>query len=157
MDAAAWPRLSATLPAVVEQVDEGVEDRTLDVIHSVLIAVMVVSASLWIDYKMTGSLYGSWSGPLRQWYGFFIGAVFSGVVGVGFYPLLGSRVWCRFGCPQAAILGFVGAGGIGQQMYISISLFLDSRLATLTIATFILVNGVDLLSGYLRRRLDARF
>ena len=24
---------------------------------------------------------------------------------VGFYPLLGSRVWCRFGCPQAAILG----------------------------------------------------
>ena len=76
-------------------------------IHSVLIAVMVVSASLWIDYKMTGSLYGSWSGPLRQWYGFFIGAVFSGVVGVGFYPLLGSRVWCRFGCPQAAILGFV--------------------------------------------------
>jgi phosphonate transport system permease protein len=57
----------------------------------------------------------------------------------------------------AAILGFVGAGGIGQQMYISISLFLDSRLATLTIATFILVNGVDLLSGYLRRRLEARF
>ena len=30
---------------------------------------------------------------------------FSGVVGVGFYPLMGSRVWCRFGCPQAAILG----------------------------------------------------
>jgi Pyruvate/2-oxoacid:ferredoxin oxidoreductase delta subunit len=29
----------------------------------------------------------------------------SGVVGVGFYPLLGNRVWCRFGCPQAAILG----------------------------------------------------
>ena len=38
-------------------------------------------------------------------YGFFIGAVFSGVIGVGFYPLMGSRVWCRFGCPQAAILG----------------------------------------------------
>ena len=30
---------------------------------------------------------------------------FSGVLGVGFYPLLGSRVWCRFGCPMAAILG----------------------------------------------------
>lgn len=76
-------------------------------IHSVLIAVLVVTASLWIDYKATGNLYGSWSGPMRQWYGFSIGAVFSGVVGVGFYPLLGSRVWCRFGCPQAAILGLV--------------------------------------------------
>ena len=30
---------------------------------------------------------------------------FSGVLGVGFYPILGSRVWCRFGCPMAAILG----------------------------------------------------
>lgn len=42
---------------------------------------------------------------LRSWYGFFIGAAFSGVVGVGFYPLMGNRVWCRFGCPMAAILG----------------------------------------------------
>ena len=42
---------------------------------------------------------------LTKWYGFAIGAVFSGVLGVGFYPLLGSRVWCRFGCPMAAILG----------------------------------------------------
>ena len=42
---------------------------------------------------------------LRKSYGFLIGAAFSGVVGVGFYPLMGSRVWCRFGCPMAAILG----------------------------------------------------
>jgi len=44
-------------------------------------------------------------GTLMQWYGFAIGAVFSGVIGVGFYPIMGSRVWCRFGCPMAAILG----------------------------------------------------
>jgi polyferredoxin len=43
---------------------------------------------------------------LRSSYGFLIGAVFSGVVGTGFYPIMGSRVWCRFGCPMAAILGF---------------------------------------------------
>tara|TARA_A100001011_G_scaffold43038_1_gene40522 strand:- start:6741 stop:8252 length:1512 start_codon:yes stop_codon:yes gene_type:complete len=42
---------------------------------------------------------------LQQWYGFSIGATFSGVLGVGFYPIFGSRVWCRFGCPMAAILG----------------------------------------------------
>ena len=42
---------------------------------------------------------------LREWYGFLIGAAFSGVIGVGFYPIFGSRVWCRFGCPMAAILG----------------------------------------------------
>jgi polyferredoxin len=43
---------------------------------------------------------------LRTSYGFMIGSVFSGVIGVGFYPIMGSRVWCRFGCPMAAILGF---------------------------------------------------
>jgi Pyruvate/2-oxoacid:ferredoxin oxidoreductase delta subunit len=74
-------------------------------IHAVLVAVVVVTASLWLDHSMSGSLYGSWGAPLRRWYGFYIGAIFSGVVGVGFYPLMGSRVWCRFGCPQAAILG----------------------------------------------------
>lgn len=42
---------------------------------------------------------------LRSWYGFAIGSLFSGVIGVGFYPILGNRVWCRFGCPMAAILG----------------------------------------------------
>lgn len=44
---------------------------------------------------------------LRAWYGFFIGAAFAGVVGVGFYPFMGNRVWCRFGCPLAAYIGLV--------------------------------------------------
>jgi len=46
------------------------------------------------------------SSSLKKWYGFLIGAIFSGVVGTGFYPIFGNRVWCRFGCPMAAVLGF---------------------------------------------------
>ncbi|GGE24740.1 4Fe-4S binding protein [Psychroflexus planctonicus] len=42
---------------------------------------------------------------LRSNYGFLIGSIFSGVIGTGFYPIFGNRVWCRFGCPMAAILG----------------------------------------------------
>lgn len=45
------------------------------------------------------------SETLRKWYSFLIGSIFSGVIGTGFYPIFGSRVWCRFGCPMAAILG----------------------------------------------------
>lgn len=45
------------------------------------------------------------SETLRKSYSFMIGSMFSGVVGTGFYPIFGSRVWCRFGCPMAAILG----------------------------------------------------
>ncbi len=43
---------------------------------------------------------------LRSVYGIYVGSIFSGVIGTGFYPILGSRSWCRFGCPMAAILGF---------------------------------------------------
>ena len=44
---------------------------------------------------------------VQKTYGFLIGSVFSGVIGTGFYPVMGSRVWCRFGCPLAAYLGLV--------------------------------------------------
>lgn len=44
---------------------------------------------------------------LRGNYGFMIGFLFAGVVGTGFYPLMGNRMWCRFGCPLAAYLGLV--------------------------------------------------
>ena len=74
-------------------------------IHTVLVLVVVTTAVVWADHNW--GFLGQWSSNLKQWYGFYIGAVFSGVVGVGFYPLLGNRVWCRFGCPQAAILGLI--------------------------------------------------
>lgn len=75
-------------------------------IHSVLIFIVITTALVLYTY-FTGNakvlFLNSYS--VRSWYGFLIGAAFSGVIGVGFYPLLGSRVWCRFGCPMAAILG----------------------------------------------------
>jgi len=54
----------------------------------------------------TDQLFYIKSGNLRSAYGIYIGSIFSGVIGTGFYPILGSRAWCRFGCPMAAVLGF---------------------------------------------------
>ncbi len=45
-----------------------------------------------------------WFISFTKGYGFLIGQAFVGVIGVGFYLLLGTRVWCRFGCPIAAYL-----------------------------------------------------
>ena len=74
-------------------------------IHSVLVAVTLMTASLWIDSSTKGAFLGTFSHGFAKTYGFLIGSIFSGVIGTGFYPILGSRSWCRFGCPQAAILG----------------------------------------------------
>lgn len=52
-------------------------------------------------------LLGISASHIRDWYGFLIGSIFAGVIGTGFYPVLGNRSWCRFGCPLAAYLGIV--------------------------------------------------
>ena len=44
---------------------------------------------------------------IRKYYGFAIGSIFAGVIGTGFYPIFGNRVWCRFGCPLAAYMGII--------------------------------------------------
>ena len=76
-------------------------------IHSVLVFITITTALLWINSYYEGAVLGELSQGFSKTYGFYIGAVFSGVVGVGFYPLMGTRVWCRFGCPMAAILGII--------------------------------------------------
>ncbi len=53
----------------------------------------------------------------------------------------------------AAILGLVGAGGLGQRIHIAISLFLENQLLTLLVAIYIVVTLVDYLSAYLRSRI----
>jgi len=54
---------------------------------------------------------------------------------------------------SATVLGLVGAGGIGQQIIVSMNLFDYSKVATLVAATIIAVLIVDSFSAFVRRRL----
>jgi len=75
-------------------------------VHSVLVLITIVTAAvLYTYFTKDSTILGINTYTLRKWYGVGIGSAFSGVIGVGFYPIMGSRVWCRFGCPMAAILG----------------------------------------------------
>ena len=68
--------------------------------------LVIILAIIGINYfSGNGNIFFFPGYQLREWYGFLIGAAFSGVIGVGFYPIFGNRVWCRFGCPMAAVLG----------------------------------------------------
>jgi len=78
------------------------------IIHGVLVFAVIMTGMVIYTY-MTGSqsILSFDSGNVRSWYGFFVGSMFSGIVGTGFYPLMGNRVWCRFGCPLAGLMGLV--------------------------------------------------
>ena len=53
---------------------------------------------------------------------------------------------------MASVLGFVGAGGLGQMLYVSLSLFQQAQAATVILAMLLLVLAVDALSGWARQR-----
>ncbi|RMT81294.1 phosphonate ABC transporter, permease protein PhnE [Pseudomonas viridiflava] len=53
---------------------------------------------------------------------------------------------------MASILGFVGAGGLGQMLYVSLSLFQEAQASTVILAMLVLVFAVDALSSWSRQR-----
>lgn len=76
-------------------------------IHGILVYILLVTMVVLYGYFFNqDSIFGlNIYTYFRKPYAFLIGATFSGIIGVGFYPLLGNRVWCRFGCPMAAYMG----------------------------------------------------
>lgn len=53
---------------------------------------------------------------------------------------------------MASILGLVGAGGLGQMLYVNLSLFQEAQASTVILAMLVLVFAVDALSGWSRQR-----
>ena len=73
-----------------------------------VLVLLMTAATLYTYFTKVDTFFGMIKTyDLQYYYGFFIGSIFSGVIGTGFYPILGNRVWCRFGCPLAAYMGFV--------------------------------------------------
>ena len=77
-------------------------------IHAVLVFSLVMTiVTLYCYFSGVDAFLGINSQWVKDTYSFLIGAWFAGVIGTGFYPIFGNRVWCRFGCPLAAYLGLV--------------------------------------------------
>ena len=78
-------------------------------IYSVLFVALVTTAIVWLNWAIgeQNPRFAHYAWKVQEFYGFTMGAMWAGVLGVGLYPLMGTRVWCRFGCPMAALLGLV--------------------------------------------------
>lgn len=81
------------------------EELAKDARYGAIGYLVIILGLIATHYFSGNELFLFEAGKLRSFYGFLIGSVFSGVIGTGFYPIFGSRVWCRMGCPMAAILG----------------------------------------------------
>jgi len=87
-------------------------------IHTVLILALITTALVIINWTVHyENAAGLWvteyqlfdviASKIQGVYQFVVVALLSGVLGVGLYPLMGTRIWCRFFCPMAALLGII--------------------------------------------------
>ena len=77
-------------------------------VHGVLVFALIMTGfTLYSYFSGVQQVLGIKTQTIQDIYGLLIGSFFAGVIGTGFYPIFGNRVWCRFGCPLAAYMGIV--------------------------------------------------
>lgn len=68
--------------------------------------------------------------------------IFGALIGVGAYPFLGTRVWCRYGCPMAGGMKLFGKFAKSKFMVLA-----DSKCKGLNLCTTVCPMGIDV-DGY---------
>jgi phosphonate transport system permease protein len=98
------------------------------------------------DAHATASLLRNGAGRLQS---FFYGLLPQNAAELASYTVY------RWECAirSSAVLGFVGAGGLGQQMDASMKMFNGSEVCTMLVVFILLVAGADRLSAWLRKGL----
>ncbi len=78
-------------------------------IHFSLILAVIGTVIIIVNYNInyTIDILNTLADRFANFYSFIFKFILSGIIGVSFYPTLGSRVWCRFFCPMAAMLGLI--------------------------------------------------
>lgn len=81
-------------------------------IHTVLVLAIVGTAFWFITALLPESeRLAAFSDRYHEYYGWIVIASLSGAIGTGLYPIGGTRIWCRFFCPMAALLGLIQKWG----------------------------------------------
>ncbi len=82
--------------------------KKLEVIqYFFLVTAVIFGFLIFLDtWKIfsAGSLLASW----RAAQDLVVDLIFGALIGVGAYPFLGTRIWCRYGCPMAAGMRLFG-------------------------------------------------
>ena len=76
-------------------------------VHAVMFVALLATGLVTLDFALgpSSGMFHEVAGRVRSVYGFVVGAMLAGIVGVAVYPVMGPRIWCRNFCPMAALLG----------------------------------------------------
>jgi polyferredoxin len=78
---------------------------------------------------------------MRSFQDLTVDLLFGALIGVGAYPFLGTRVWCRFGCPLAA-----GMRVFGKYSKSKFQVVANDSCKGLNLCTTVCPMGIDVAS-----------
>ena len=70
----------------------------------VLFAAIIFTPIIYLNKSGMWSSFPLLSYTMTGVYKFLIDVIFAGILGLGVYFFLGGRIWCRYGCPLAALM-----------------------------------------------------
>jgi polyferredoxin len=77
---------------------------------AVLIFSFIFGAVILLDgFHLFQDLFSTPKAALQSFQDLTIDFLFGSVLGIGLYPFLGTRIWCRFGCPLAQFMKISGS------------------------------------------------
>jgi len=78
--------------------------RLENVGQTVLFAAIIFTPIIYLNKSGMWSSFPLLSYTMTGVYKFLIDVIFAGILGLGVYFFLGGRIWCRYGCPLAALM-----------------------------------------------------
>ncbi len=89
---------------VAERTPRSTTSKKLEVLQYIFLAFAVMFGIVLFLHGIKIITSQSFVDGLRNFQDLTVDLIFGALIGVGAYPFLGTRIWCRYGCPLAAMM-----------------------------------------------------
>jgi len=84
------------------------KSRKLEIIQRIWMVFAIITGIILLMDALNFAGAENVAGQVRATQDFITDLIFGSLIGVGFYPFLGTRIWCRYGCPLAGWMHVLG-------------------------------------------------
>ncbi|MDX1917865.1 MAG: 4Fe-4S binding protein [Candidatus Caenarcaniphilales bacterium] len=128
---------------VKEYTPRGETAKSLEIIQVIVLVFSLVFGVIILadGYQVFQGLFRGTHEALKAFQDLTIDFLFGSVLGVGLYPFLGTRVWCRYGCPLARFMMLFGSFTKSKFAVIA-----NDKCRGLNLCTSVCPMGIDVAS-----------
>ena len=93
---------------VMKYTPRGKKETKLEIIQTVMMLLAIITGIILLSDTLKLFSVSSVTEATLTFQYLVTDLIFGSVIGIGAYPFLGTRIWCRYGCPLAAWMHWLG-------------------------------------------------